>query len=679
MKKKLLGLVLALCMLVAVMPTAFALSAKTIYVNADAELEEAADGTESKPFSTIKEALDAAQAGDTIELHSDLTVSLDDVVDNYAAILIEKNITIDGKNHTITATGSVKPETDADTKRHIMLVASGADVTIKNLVLDGAGYAKHGIQIFTAPAGRSTQTKAVLDHLTSKNNMGYGVVVNASALEATELVTEGNGWGGVNVDAKSSTASFSMISGTIGEGESIIMESAESGETSATISGGTFQKVGVHETNAAGTGNITISGGDFASVTAAEGDTVKISGGSFQEEIPEEYCDEGFALAKDEHGNYTVATTSGTVDRAEVVDGVDGYTYVTSPVAGQKLLANIYLDDDNIIGGYPVDENAGYRWHYADSDNVLGTEPYYTVTTEDVGKTLAVTVRMYGYNGTATWTSSDPVAYAPVTGITLDPTEVSLKPEETVELQVTVAPEEADPQSVEWSTEDPEVATVENGTITAVGEGSTTITAKAGEIEATCVVTVTAEKEDAPYTDLDEGAWYLGAVDYVTQQNIMQGIGDNLFAPDMELTRAQFAQILYNMEGQPATFETNVEFPDVPENVWYYDAIMWATDNGIIVGNENGIFRPDDALTRQEMVVMFHRYAEFKQELNDEITEDLSAFADKDSEAIWDAEAFAWAVQYGIVNGMDNNMLEAGGTATRAQAAKIVMVYGGLI
>ncbi len=79
MKKKLLGLVLALCMLVAVMPTAFALSAKTIYVNADAELEEAADGTESKPFATIKEALDAAQDGDTIELHSDLTVSLDDV------------------------------------------------------------------------------------------------------------------------------------------------------------------------------------------------------------------------------------------------------------------------------------------------------------------------------------------------------------------------------------------------------------------------------------------------------------------------------------------------------------------------------------------------------------------------------------------------------------------------
>ena len=76
---------------------------------------------------------------------------------------------------------------------------------------------------------------------------------------------------------------------------------------------------------------------------------------------------------------------------------------------------------------------------------------------------------------------------------------------------------------------------------------------------------------------------------------------------------------------------------------------------------------------------MFHRYAEFKQELNDEITEDLSAFADKDSEAIWDAEAFAWAVQYGIVNGMDNNMLEAGGTATRAQAAKIVTVYCSLV
>ena len=87
-------------------------------------------------------------------------------------------------------------------------------------------------------------------------------------------------------------------------------------------------------------------------------------------------------------------------------------------------------------------------------------------------------------------------------------------------------------------------------------------------------------KECQFYTDINEDAWYHAALDYVTEYKVMQGIGNKQFAPESSLTRAQLVQILYNMEGKPA-YTVEDEFPDVQEkedgqDVWYYDAVMWA-------------------------------------------------------------------------------------------------------
>ena len=150
----------------------------------------------------------------------------------------------------------------------------------------------------------------------------------------------------------------------------------------------------------------------------------------------------------------------------------------------------------------------------------------------------------------------------------------------------------------------------------------------------------------------------------------------------MELTRAQFAQILYNMEGKPE-YETDKTFDDVQEkedgeDVWYYDAVMWAASTGIVKGYEDGCYYPDEDITRQEMVTMLYRYADYKNTLTGEITEDLEAFPDSDEDPVWEKEAFAWAVQYGIVNGKDGE-LAAGDAARRCEIAKIIMVYMSLV
>lgn len=103
-----------------------------------------------------------------------------------------------------------------------------------------------------------------------------------------------------------------------------------------------------------------------------------------------------------------------------VVDGTDGYTPVEIPKAEQKLTANVLLADGTTAGSYPVDNHIAYKWYYVESpDVILGTEPVYTVTGDNNGKTLAVEVSgINGYTGKATWTASDVVG-----AVTEEPTE----------------------------------------------------------------------------------------------------------------------------------------------------------------------------------------------------------------------------------------------------------------
>lgn len=273
-----------------------------------------------------------------------------------------------------------------------------------------------------------------------------------------------------------------------------------------------------------------------------------------------------------------------------------------------------------------------------------------------------------------------------VTKITLDKTSLTLVKGDTATLTATVEPNDAANTQVGWSSSNDKVATVEGGEVTAAGCGTATITAKISEdVYASCEVSVICDDESCVYYDdlSDDNPWYHPAVDFVTEHEIMQGIGNKTFAPEGNLTRAQFAQILYNMERKPQDYETDETFPDVHEkedgvDVWYYDAVMWAASTGIVEGYENGCYYPDKDITRQEMVTMLHRYAEYKTVLTDKISEDLEAFPDSNDDSVWDDEAFAWAVQHGIVNGKDGK-LAAGDPARRCEIAKIIMVYMSLV
>jgi len=195
-------------------------------------------------------------------------------------------------------------------------------------------------------------------------------------------------------------------------------------------------------------------------------------------------------------------------------------------------------------------------------------------------------------------------------------------------------------------------------------EGS--ITVSAGDKSVTIPVTVT---EPQRYSDVSKESWYNGAVEYVSENGLMNGYGDGRFGPDDKVTRAMAVTTLYRMEGSPS-HSSDSSFPDVAKDAWYYDAVQWAAGKGIVQGYD-GIFDPDGNITREQLAAIFYRYKG-----SPAASGDLSGFTDRDSVSAWAVDAMSWAVGNGIINGMGDDTLVPAGTATRAQLASILMRMG---
>ena len=175
-----------------------------------------------------------------------------------------------------------------------------------------------------------------------------------------------------------------------------------------------------------------------------------------------------------------------------------------------------------------------------------------------------------------------------------------------------------------------------------------------------------------PFTDVAADAWYYDAVAYVYEKGMMTGTNDGTtFSPAMNLTRGMMAQVLFNIEKGTAPAEGS--FTDVTADAWYAGAVNWAAANGIVGGYGNGKFGPEDSITREQMAVLLYNYAKFKGE-DMTATADLSAFSDGDQVSGWAEYAMKWAVGEKLISG-SNNALNPLGTASRAEVAQVLMNY----
>lgn len=180
------------------------------------------------------------------------------------------------------------------------------------------------------------------------------------------------------------------------------------------------------------------------------------------------------------------------------------------------------------------------------------------------------------------------------------------------------------------------------------------------------------KSHELPFTDVADGDWFQAAVEYVYRQGIMAGTSATTFEPNTPLSRAMVAQILYNLEGQP-TVTGESTFTDVSGH-WAIDAITWAQKTGVVTGYENNTFRPNQAVTREELAQVLYNYAQYKK-ITLPALGDLSKFPDGDKVSPWARTAMKWATGLGVINGYEDSTLEPGGDSTRAQAASILMNF----
>lgn len=180
------------------------------------------------------------------------------------------------------------------------------------------------------------------------------------------------------------------------------------------------------------------------------------------------------------------------------------------------------------------------------------------------------------------------------------------------------------------------------------------------------------DKHVMPFIDVPANIWYRNAVQYVYENGIMSGTSDITFSPDMATTRGMIVTILYRLEGMPKTGTAN-GFTDVPVGAYYEDAVAWASANNIVSGYGNGLFGPEDKVTREQMAVIIYNYhkAMGKDVSNIEGMR-IYEFTDYESISDWAVTAVRYCLNAGIFNGNADGTLNPKGNVTRAELAVII-------
>ena len=175
-----------------------------------------------------------------------------------------------------------------------------------------------------------------------------------------------------------------------------------------------------------------------------------------------------------------------------------------------------------------------------------------------------------------------------------------------------------------------------------------------------------------PFDDV-KNHWAEDAITYVYCQGLMNGVDDDKFAPDATLTRAMVVTILYRLDNEPVTFGA-APFSDVESGSWYAKAVLWASKNNIVNGMGDGSFAPMQNITREQFASILYRYAQYRGERTG-ARANLNGYTDAGQISGWATEAMAWAAAEGLINGRTATTIAPKGTATRAEAATILMRF----
>ena len=628
-----------------------------------------------KIYSDLNAAITAAQDDDTITLlqnidkMSELTTGTTSG-SNISLLSITKDVTIDGNGYGITIT---MPDGATNRSQAISVGNEGQNITV---TLDDVDLTINGNDTDT-DKGDAIDVWATLD-ITNGSTVTMKGVANGFVMQGGE---------NAKVNIEKSTVTANDINGNFSNGgEWAIKEGSTVNIKDCGTHGLSVEKLTVDNSN------VTVDGAKWVGIYAREmsftdganvtvtncatadgiGDTYKNKGAVQLKHVagktPKLTIDDSTLTLKDNgnaaNGQQVIYVGEGTLNNtgtinADKVDmaGADEFN-ITLVNNGDKSFA-VTTSKSYTLPNYPNQGNNHFQgWRDQDGKTYEGG-----AKVENITKDMTFTA-VWSYippanpnykitigdtaNGTVT---ADPAAAKAGATVTLTPV-----PDEGYALStLTVTDRFGDAVKV-----------TENA------DGTYTFTMPNGQVTVKATFVETEEPAPAmPFTDVHEGDWFYEEVLYAYENGLMNGVGDNRFAPNSATTRGMLVTILYRLEGEPAV-TGEADFDDVGDT-WYTDAVIWAAANDIVNGIGDNQFGPENTLTREQLVTMLYRYAQNKG-YDVTASADLSGYPDADKIQSWAQEAMTWAVAEGIVEGMDGNLNPAG-SATRAQIATILMRF----
>ena len=216
--------------------------------------------------------------------------------------------------------------------------------------------------------------------------------------------------------------------------------------------------------------------------------------------------------------------------------------------------------------------------------------------------------------------------------------------------------------------------------LTANGDGTYTFTMPSADVRITATFAEDPDwtEPEEPATDVSDifldvapNAWYKDAVQYAYDNGLMTGVSDTEFAPEATTTRAMIVSILARLEG--VTTAEAAGFADVDDE-WYATAVNWAASAGVVNGYEDNTFRPNTAITREQLAAILMNYAAYKG-YDVSARADLSHYSDADSISSWANDVLLWAVAEGLLTGVTDDTIAPQAHATRAQVAAILQRF----
>lgn len=175
------------------------------------------------------------------------------------------------------------------------------------------------------------------------------------------------------------------------------------------------------------------------------------------------------------------------------------------------------------------------------------------------------------------------------------------------------------------------------------------------------------------FTDVNRNDWFYKYVAYVTRRGLFSGTSENIFSPNKTMTRAMLATVLHRLDGKPVTTKA-ANFVDLVHGEYYIDAVNWSSEKEIVNGLTKTEFKPNNDVTREQLALMLYRYAISKNIVSG-VNGSIESFSDKDKVSSWALDAMKWAVEKGIITGKSDNKLDPTGSATRAEVAAMLQRY----